>query len=86
MQTIALPGAKDAPMGGETQSLAVTTRTWQSFCSREYGVPEGSRAQPVPCSVLARWLLLQHLRESLENLESKIIRCAFYHCHPQQQK
>lgn len=64
-------------MQGKPQSLPVATRAWQSLCSRDSVVPEDSGVQPVPCSMLARWPLLQQLGETLENLESKIIRCAF---------
>lgn len=33
-----------------------------------------------------RWLLLRWLGEILGSPESKILRCAFHHCHLQQQK
>lgn len=72
-------------MQGKIHSLAVII-IWQPFHTDRYIVTEDSGAEPMPCGVLANWLLLGHLGEILESSESKIIRGTFHHCHLEQQK
>jgi len=72
-------------MQGKLHSLAAMG-IWQDFHTGGCAVSRDSRAEPVPCHVLASWILLGWLQEILESFESKIIRGAFQHHHLQQQK